>query len=106
MPSGIARSLAWLVRHLADLLWSVAVALPENVSLSTQEEQASCRVRSEAQERVAYLERGWKTLKTRGSLLLAVLMHLAFNVALTPSVVPLVTQRTTLPRIHLPLHWS
>ena len=38
---------------------------------------------------------------TNGSLLLAVLMHLAFNVALTLSIVPLAVQITILAGLYL-----
>jgi hypothetical protein len=76
-PAGIANSLAWIVRHCADLLWlsygrlageRVAVNLgASGIAWSAVEgavfNEAAQEPDPDAEERMAYLERAWETLR-------------------------------------------
>ena len=76
-PAGIANPLAWIVRHCADLLWLsygrlAGEQIPANLGGSgiawsavkgaTFDEVAQ-EPGPDAQERMAYLDRAWQTLK-------------------------------------------
>lgn len=76
--SGITNALAWIVRHCADLLWLMydrlaGEHLPVNLGESgiawsvvkgTVFDEAAQEPGPDAQERMAYLEQAWETLKT------------------------------------------
>jgi hypothetical protein len=76
-PSGINNSLAWLVRHCADLLWLgygrvSGERVPANLGASgiawsavqgTPFDADAREPGPEAQDRVAYLDRAWQKLK-------------------------------------------
>lgn len=76
-PPGIANSLGWIVRHCADLLWlSYSRLSGERIPVNLAEsgiawsavqgaafDEAAQEPSPGAEERVAYLERAWETLK-------------------------------------------
>ena len=76
-PPGIANSLAWIVRHCAGLLWLsygrlAGQRIPVNLGASgiawssvkgAMFDEAAQEPGPDAQERMAYLERAWQTLK-------------------------------------------
>jgi len=77
-PAGIANSLAWIVRHCADLLWLTYGRLsgervPTNLGASgvawsavkgTAHDEAAQAPGPDAKARMAYLDRAWETLKS------------------------------------------
>jgi hypothetical protein len=76
-PADIANSLAWIVRHCADLLWLsygrlAGERIPVDLGVSdiawssvkgATFDEAAQEPGPDAQERVAYLERAWETLE-------------------------------------------
>jgi hypothetical protein len=76
-PAGIANSLAWIVRHCADLLWLsygrlAGERIPVNLGASgiawgavkgAMFDEAAPEPGPDARQRLAYLERAWQTLK-------------------------------------------
>lgn len=77
-PAGIANSLAWIVRHCADLLWLsygrlAGQRVPANLGGSgiawssvkgAAFDETAAEPGPDAQARMAYLDRAWQTLKT------------------------------------------